>query len=269
MLLSRNSQGRGKEYYRMLFKAGWQAVDINETLDKDIFLKSEKEQEDYIKQTLEYINSAGLKVSQCHGPMTEPIKDKTEEELNNLVLSIVNCGKTVGKFGIPYMVVHPFIYDWATDDPDKEKTLQFNIEYLKTVVENAKGTTVCLENMPGYRAVTPFPENVKYFLDNVPGLLACLDTGHAVCNGKQARDFFMVLGDKIKCMHIHDSIAGTDLHALPYSNQVDWQDFKQAIKEYNYQGNINSESNFSFKMPDEDRLQWEKIEVTVYKNLLK
>ena len=269
MLISRNSQGRGEEYYQMLKQAGWQAVDMNETLDKKIFLQSAEDREAYIKQALEYIEQAGLQVGQCHAPMADTIKGKTKKELNDMVLSIASCGKTAGKFKIPYIVVHPFIYDWATDDPDPEKTKQFNINYLKKVVENAKGTTVCLENMPGYRGVTAFPEDVKYYLDNVEGLCACLDTGHAICNGKQAREFFKVLGDKIKCMHIHDSVAGTDLHALPYSNMVDWQDFKQAIKEYNYQGNINSESNFSFKLPKENRLYWEQTEVKVYKTLLK
>ena len=269
MLISRNSQGRSKEYYQMLKQAGWQAVDMNETLDKEIFLQSAEDREAYIKQALEYIEQAGLKAGQCHAPMPHCIKDKTEKEVNEFLLSIINCVETAGKFGITYVVVHPFIYDWATDDPDKEKTKQFNINFLKKVVEKAKGTTVCLENMPGFRGVTAYPEDVKYYLDNVENLCACLDTGHAICNGKSARDFFKVLGDKIKCMHIHDSIAGTDLHALPYSNMVDWQDFKQAIKEYNYQGNINSESNFSFKLPKENRLYWEKTEVQVYKTLLK
>lgn len=268
MLLSRHSQGRNKEYYQMLKQAGWQAIDMNETADKNMFLQSAEDREAYIKQALEYIEQAGLQVGQCHAPMPHTIVGKTDEEINEILQSIINCAETVSKFNIPYMVVHPFIYDWATDDPDPEKTKQFNINYLKKVVEKAKGTTVCLENMPGYRGVTAFPEDVKYYLDNVENLCACLDTGHAICNRLKTSDFFKVLGDKIKCMHIHDSVAGTDLHALPYSHQVDWQDFKQAIKEYNYQGNINSESNFSFKLPKENRLYWEQTEVKVYKTLM-
>ena len=268
MLLSRHTQGRSQKYYQMLKKAGWQAVDMNETADKNMFLQSAEEREKYVEQALEYIEQAGLKVGQCHAPMPHCIVGKTEQEVNDILLSIMNCIETASKFNIPYVVVHPFIYDWATDDPEPEKTLQFNLEYLKKAVEKAKGTIVCLENMPGFRGITAYPENVKYFIDNVPGLCACLDTGHAVCNGLKTSDFFKVLGDKIKCLHVHDSIAGTDLHALPYSNQVDWQDFKQTIKEYNYQGNINSESNFSFKLPNENRLEWETFEAKVYKTLM-
>ena len=78
MLLSRHSQGRSQKYYNMLKEAGWQAIDMNETTDKNLFLQSAEDREKYIKQQIEHILQAGLKVGQCHAPMPHTMVDKTE-----------------------------------------------------------------------------------------------------------------------------------------------------------------------------------------------
>lgn len=269
MLLSRNSQGSSKEYYAMLKEAGWQAIDINETCNPAKFLVSQEEQDKFLESVIKNIEEAGLVVGQCHAPMAEWYAGKTDEEIETKILSIVNCVRTVGKYNVPCTIVHPFIYSWSENDPDPERTFNLNVEYLKRVCEVCGNTLVCLENMPGYRGAVISGEDMKKMGEAVGDkLYFCLDTGHASSNNLNTSSFFEAVGDRIKALHVHDSMAGMDKHLLPYLGGGDWQDFKNAIKKYNYTGTLNSEANYAIKLPNEKRLTWEKHEREVFETLL-
>jgi len=108
MLISRTCFGADKEYCKMMVDAGYTAVDINDTSHKpEIFLASEKEQYDFVKNAVDNILSVGLKIGQCHAPHSISLWCSTNEELEQRIVSIENCVKTVSKFNIPYTVIHP------------------------------------------------------------------------------------------------------------------------------------------------------------------
>lgn len=266
MLLSRNSTS-GKNDYQMLKKAGWQAIDINETCNGSKFMDVE-EGKRFLKGVIEDIESAGLIVGQCHAPMPNTYENLTEEQIENIIVSIVNCVEAASELKVPYTVVHTFIYSWG-GDPDPEKTYELNKKYLNRVVEKAENTVVCLENLPGCNGFIRTAEELKKMCDDVsPKLCACIDTGHAFSNKLKISSFFEVLGDKIKTLHVHDSLNGMDRHALPYEGTGDWEDFKECLKKYNYKGTLNSESNFSNRLPKENMLKWQTFEREVYEMLL-
>ena len=267
MLLSRNSNSSGLEYYKLLKQAGWQAIDINETCDNNVFLTDENAQISFVKNVLDNIHQAGLIVSQCHAPMAGCYKDASEEKIETTITSIVNCVKVADKLSIPFVVVHPFIYSWSEKDPDLDKTFKLNLEYLKRACENAKNTIVCLENMPGSNGFILNGNDIKRMIDAVDNNLhACIDTGHAASLGIKMSDFTNALGNKIKTLHVHDSFVGSDRHMLPYQGAVDWADFKEAIK--NLDVDLNSESGFSNRLPKENLLEWETFERKVFETLL-
>lgn len=266
MLLSRNSYS-SKSDYAMFKKAGWQAIDINETCNGDKFMNVE-EGEIFLKGIIDEIEKAGLVIGQCHAPMPGTYENLTEEQIENIIVSIVNCVEVASKLKIPYTVVHTFIYSWG-GDPDREKTFELNKKYLKRVVEKAKNTVVCLENLPGCNGFVRTAEELKEMCDAVsPKLCVCIDTGHAFSNKLKVSSFFEVLGDKIKALHVHDSLSGMDRHALPYEGSGDWADFKESLKKYNYQGTLNSESSFAERLPKENELKWQTFEREVYETLL-
>ena len=76
---------------------------------------------------------------------------------------------------------------------------------------------------------------------NSPFLVACLDTGHANCAGIAAGKFARILGDRLKVLHIHDNMAKSDAHALPFTGTIDWKDFGAALKEIGYSGALSLE----------------------------
>ncbi len=267
MILGRNSSSGGLDYYRLLKQAGWQAIDINETCDPNVFLSEESYQLSFTENVLDNIIKAGLIVGQCHAPMAECHMGKSDEAIENRITSIINCTKIADKLNIPFTIVHPFIYSWSENDPDPDKTFNLNKEYLKRVCSVAKNTIVCLENMPGGRGFILNGEDLKNMINAVDcNLHACVDTGHAASLGVKMSNFTNTLGDKIKTLHVHDSFIGSDRHMLPFLGSFDWVDFKESIKDLDVI--LNSESGFSIKLPKENLLDWETFERKVFEKLI-
>ena len=272
MQISRTCFGADKEYCKMMVDAGYTAVDINDTSHKpEMFLQSEEEQYAFVKNAVDNILSVGLKIGQCHAPHSISLWCSTDEEIEQRIVSIENCVKTVSKFNIPYTIIHPFVYAFNKEPEDKEKLWQFNVVTIRRICKSASDTIVCLENMPGIGGVIKTGEDAAKMLTDVgcDNLMLCLDTGHLACQGGKATDFFAAVGDRVKTVHIHDSIPGEDLHLLAGTGRFDWEDFKQALKQYNYQGTINSESNFVYNVKGNLRLEGQILERKILEGLIK
>ena len=247
MLISRNCQGTDTEFLKLMAQAGYTAVDMNDTsYHNDICLKGDDERLEYFGAAAKNIRDAGLVIGQCHAPHSVSLWCSTPEEVEQRVVAIENCIKTVNQLDIPYTIIHPFVFAFNKEDENPERLWQMNIDIIRRICKCATNTTVCLENMPGVGGVIRTGADMARMLDCVgdPNLMVCLDTGHLFGQGEKASDFFAAVGDKIRTLHIHDSIPGQDLHLLAGTGRGDWGDFKTALKEYNYQGTINSESNF-------------------------
>ena len=272
MHISRTCFGADEEYCQMLVDAGYTAVDINDTSHKpEIFLQSEDEQFSFLKNVVDNIKNSGLVIGQCHAPHSVSLWCSTDNEVEQRIVAIENCVKMASKFEIPYTIIHPFVYAFNKEAEDKEKLWQFNIDTIRRICKSATGTTICLENMPGVGGVIKTGEDMARMLSDVgcDNLMVCLDTGHLACQGGKATDFFAAIGDKIKTLHIHDSIPGQDLHLLAGEGRFDWEDFKLALKQCNYQGTINSESNFVYNVKGKLRLEGQILERKILENLIK
>ena len=263
MLISRTCHGMDVDYCKMLVDAGYEAVDINDTSHKpDVFLKSEDEQIAFVKTVINNITNVGLAIGQCHAPHTKSLWCTSPEETEQNIVTIENCIKVASMLKIPYTIVHPIVYAFNNPGDDPQKIWQINIDMLRRVTKYAENTVVCLENMPGSSGVIRTGEDVARMLCDVgnDALMVCLDTGHLICQDGSFNDFFSAVGDRVKTTHVHDSLKGHDLHFLPGTGQGNWQEFKDAIKQYNYKGNINSESVFVYKTPDSLTIEGQMLE---------
>ncbi len=272
MLISRTCFGADKEHCEMLSAAGYTAVDINDTShNPEIFLKSEDEQLAFLKNAVQNIKNSGLKIGQCHAPHSITLRCSTSEEIEQRIVAIENCVKTVNKLDIPYTIIHPFVYDFNKEDENPEKLWQFNIDTIRRICKCATNTTICLENMPGTAGVIRTGEDMAKMLSDVgdDNLMVCLDTGHLISQNGKATEFFTAVGDRVKTLHIHDSIPGQDLHLLAGEGRGDWEDFKHALKQYNYKGIINSESNFVYNVSKRLQLEGQILERKILEGFIK
>lgn len=272
MLISRTCHGADKEYCEMLAKAGFSAVDMNDTShNPELFLKSEDEQLSFLNKAVKNIRDAGLVIGQCHAPHSVSLWCSTPQEVEQRIVAIENCVKTVNRFDIPYTVIHPFVFAFNKEDENPEKLWQFNVDTIRRICKCATNTTICLENMPGVGGVIRTGEDMAQMISDIgeDNLMVCFDTGHLICQNLKSSEFFAAVGDRIKTLHIHDSIPGQDLHLLAGEGRGNWQDFMTALKQYNYQGTINSESNFVYNVPQEVRLEGQILERKILESFMK
>lgn len=269
MLLSRNTKNPGltnDEYFGMLAAAGWQAVDLNETCFPDRLEQDPR----YIHEAAEAARRAGLVIGQCHAPMAGGLYGSSPEKIEKMICATERCIAIADELDIPYTIIHPIFYDWTLPDPDPDYTAKINVDFLRRICGAAKKTVLCLENLPKGGLITNGKE-MKKMLEMVArdDLMVCLDTGHLFTFGLKASDFFAEVGSRVKALHLHDSGPNcTDLHLLPYTGRGDWNDFKETIRRYGYNGTLNSESDFSCRMPADRRLKWEAIERETIASLL-
>ena len=270
MLVSRTCMGADKEYCKMLAAAGYKAVDLNDTADMDLFHKSEKEYMTFLENAIKNIRDAGLTIGQCHAPHAGSYWDATPEDIEHRIIAIENCIKAVNKFDIPYTVVHPIVFAFNKPDADPDRNWQMNIDILRRISPCAENTVLCLENMPGVGGVIRSGEDMAKMLADVgdPNLMVCFDTGHLICQEIKSTDFFAAVGDRVKVVHIHDSMKDHDLHLLAGTGNGDWEDFKSALKQYNYRGNINSESVFVYRTPKALQLEGQILERKILESFI-
>lgn len=274
MIISRNSDYRYKDaekYYSMLAKAGWQGIDVGETVPKELYQMDFNDAVSKIKSVKECIERNGMKICQFHSPFDNvPLTEATPESLKQSEKMIIDCIRIADKLDVPYVVVHPVLYSWKIEDPDMDKTYEYNAGFLHRLCREAEKAVVCLENMPGPRGFIIDGARMKKMLEiaDEKNLAVCLDTGHLISVNGKASDFFKENEGKIKTLHVHDSVFGTDMHDVACSHSGEWwDDFKFAIKRYGYDGSLNSESDFARRMPDEKRFEAEHFEAEIFKYL--
>ena len=59
---------------------------------------------------------------------------------------------------------------------------------------------------------------------------------------KNIRTYAPVLGDRIKCLHIHDNDAHADRHLAPFTGTTNWNHVCTALKSIGYKGDLSFET---------------------------
>ena len=204
----------------------------------------------------------GIALDQCHAPMPSYISDATEEGNRILRDYIAKSVEFCGFCGIPYIVIHP-IMDGSYRFPKltKEDEIWMNFDFYSSLIPLLKkNNVVCLlENMfcqdwkskKIYTASCSDMNEATYYIDGLNRIAGeecfgfCLDIGHLLVLGLDAKTCMEKLGDRVKSLHIHDNDGFDDLHIAPYLGLNDWEKFLKGLISINYTGNLNFETGGS------------------------
>ncbi len=119
----------------------------------------------------------------------------------------------------------------------------------------ACGVKIAAENMWNWNdelaqaapAACSSPESFTAHLDAVNDdcFVACLDIGHAQMRGvdTSAPEMIRALGRRLKALHIHDNDLHYDLHQLPFTMAIDFNEVLRALKEIGYNGYFTLEAS--------------------------
>jgi len=151
-----------------------------------------------------------------------------------------------GELGKPRLVLHPGTWQGSADAGVVGIFRELVIDAVREIAQLAAGhsLTVAVENMlgngpeDGRRRFGAPIEDLIQIAEAVPGVKACLDTGHAFFNGQDPAECVRKLAAAgiLAAMHVQDTDCFPhDRHWLPGKGAIDWPAFVAAVQETHYE----------------------------------
>lgn len=254
-----NQYGRwGADAYRKLKEHGFSCSDFN-MADTDICLYTlpENEADEILLTERKLAETAGIEISQVHGPWRWPPKDNTSEDRQERMEKMKRSIRATKLLGCKNWVVHPIMPFGIEDIPagKSDMTWEMNLSFMSELLKTAKeyDVTICLENMPMPLFSMARPKDILRFVKqmNDDHFKICLDTGHVnVFPELSAAEEARALGNEIRVLHVHDNNFGRDAHMFPFFGTIEWKDFGKALKDIGFNGSFSLETLPPANLPD-------------------
>ncbi len=256
-----------EEAIRRLAEIGYDAYDFSMfDIDSDDRLINCSDYEKRALRLQRIAEENNIFCNQSHAPF--PSYRLDDEEYNKRIFPlIVRAIEITSLLGGKMVVIHPAVF------PDHKigenpACMEKNMELLNSFLTYAKDCNVkiAVENMfnwyKGDDTASPascsFAEEFNAYLDALDPnyFVACLDIGHSEMKntgGESAAKMIRALGhDRLKSLHVHDNDLIHDLHTLPLTEKINWEEVMAALKEIQYDGEFTFEAdNFLKPFPNE------------------
>lgn len=239
--------GDFEQIFKTLKHVGFTAYDFSmgwENAESMVILA-----DDYLDQAREIRNIAdriGIKCNQSHAPLTRERLGEYEygergEELLRRAIEIS------GVLGAKVCVIHQ----------QKLCTAQQNAVFFKKfeTVARDNNVKIGLENLWNWDSeadqakivACSTHDDFKRHLELLPRdvFVGCVDIGHAEMKGLNTNAVSIIdaLGDRLEAMHLHDNNKRYDLHMMPFTMSIDFEEIINALKRNNYTGDITFETD--------------------------
>jgi len=187
----------------------------------------------------------GFSFPQGHFYLSADIAHPDEKKRTEIMDDMKRWCDLFAALNITAGVLHPGGNGLRAMGCEPEKIFDCNVKSLEqlSIFVKEGPTTICLENGGSI-------DEMLQLVNSVSGseLGLCLDTGHLNMAGGDCADFVRRAGQKLKSLHVTDSIGKRDDHILPHSaGNINWEDFVDALREIGYEG------LFNFEVPRENR----------------
>lgn len=249
-----------KEGAKRLKKHGYECVDFQDFIntETELFNLSDNEFEKRLTDIRQVLESEQIEISQVHGPWRWPPRDFTEDERAERLEKMIKSIYGTKILGCRNFVIHPIMPFGDAQDPEPERLWSMNYEFMNKLCTAARqeNITVCFENMPMTRLSLSRPSEILKFVKNMNSdyFKVCLDTGHCAVFGESPADAVRLIGkDYLRVLHVHDNNGQSDLHWLPYTGVIDWDDFSCSLKEIGFEGCVSLETCVPHKINEPAR----------------
>ena len=242
-----------------LAKAGFDGIDLPFYMHvDDVDWSDDGLAKAWAEQRARWAADTGLDWVQAHGPFFDMFgeDDKAKWSRDLCRHAIKSCGR----LGIPWMVLHPDIFPGAFDANHVKAMHDGNLAFFRSLLDICEESNVgiAIENIFDHYAQTRgcqryfagIPQEQCALIDalNHPLMGACWDTGHAHMNLQNQHDGIVMLGKRLKAIHIQETRTGEDRddHVLPYSIEnpgVDWDGVTAGLREINFPGPFTFETH--------------------------
>lgn len=256
-----------KKYAPIFKEAGFDALDYNidalfpqgDVLSGKRFPLLERPSEEYLAyfdEITKILQENGIEVGQTHAHFSTLIAAGDKERNEYLLELLKKEIEITAAMGSKYIVIHPICRGYNIDYTWEMEKAE-NITMYTALIDTLKKYDVicCLENMWGMcngkivaSACGNMIEAAEYIdtLNEIAGeerFGFCFDVGHSVvCSVDPVRSLIL-LGDRVKALHLHDVEINRDSHTAPFRGVVDWDGLMRTLYSINYEGNLNFEAS--------------------------
>lgn len=256
-----------KKYAPVFREAGFSALDYNldglfpqgDVLGGKNFELLDRPHDEYIKYFSEIkavLDKNDLKVGQVHAHFSSLIAmgDKARNEyLLELLKKEIEITAAMGS---KFIIIHPICKGYNIDytlEMEKAENMAMYTALIDTLKEY--DIVCCLENMWGVcngkitaSACGNMYEAAEYIdtLNEIAGeerFGFCFDVGHAALCSVDPIRALILLGERVKTVHLHDVDINKDTHTAPFRGIVDWDGLMRTLYSINYEGNLNFEAS--------------------------
>ncbi len=247
------------EAVRRCAEAGFEVLDMNlcalprrrTTLHHDDW----KQQVDVIRSEAE---KYGLPFVQSHPPYRTGRDGRSfatpedEQFFDEMLLRSIEISAMLG---CKWAVMHP-VTAVGAEDGDIEASIRYNKELFADAIKLADKLNVGLafENMcdtANRRRFCCTAQELAALVDSFHSdkVGACWDVGHAHRFYDDQVPAILLLGDRIKALHIDDNIGDTDQHRLPFTGTLPWEKVMHALYEGGCKADMIFEITTTHRMP--------------------
>ena len=266
MLISTSIDSFSKKFgdhdaIKLLAKVGFDALDYSMFhINTNHFLTKDDYRE-YAKSLRKTADENNIIFNQAHAPFPSyiqyPSKEQTSAGYNEVIVyAIIRAMETASILGAKAIIIHPITLLNKSYQEQKE----FNMNFFNNLLPYCKkfNIKIALENMwewdkSNNNIIPAACSTAREFIDYLDSLdkdyfIACLDIGHAEMQGTgsvSAAELINALGhDRLKALHIHDNDKIGDLHMLPFTQKLNWDEIMKALKNINYDGDFTFEADY-------------------------
>ncbi len=216
----------------------------------------------YYDEEVSYIRKNGLEIYSAHAPFPAYIfsnPDTMDYSIEIYKRNIEYCDY----IGCKNLVIHPIQREYGDTSLSKEALEELNLKLytalIPTLLSCKNSVMVCLENGCAVKKTSQgefefeedefsCPVYAAYLIDKLNGIAGkevfgyCFDTGHANLVNKKTLEYISTVKDRIHVLHVHDNDTKFDNHMMPFTGNIDWTEFCQALKDIGFKGNVGFET---------------------------
>jgi sugar phosphate isomerase/epimerase len=154
---------------------------------------------------------------------------------------VQSCFKPLMAVGVEIIILHPTGYSLDYTKANRQQVIEQSLRSMETLAEVAKDLEIKLawENLPHHNTARPLHDmsELKILVDQMPSHIGlCLDTTHTLISGHDPLEQLNIAGDRLFCLHLHDSDGKRDCHWVPGKGVINWDPFIARLNEINFSG---------------------------------
>jgi sugar phosphate isomerase/epimerase len=164
-----------------------------------------------------------------------------EAQRRESIAYVRTCFAPLMAVGAEVVILHPTGYSLDYTEANRQQVIDQALRSMEALgkIAGESGLKLAWENLPHHNTARPLHDMIELrrLIEQMPGHTGlCLDTTHALISGHDPLEQLTIAGDRLFCLHLHDSDGQGDCHWVPGKGVIKWKPFIARLNEMNFTG---------------------------------